>query len=144
MSTDRFSINRAKIDDILEARRVRGQEFPRIGVFIVSYNASHRLIQTVKRIPPEILEVIEEIYVFDDFSTDDTFQLARELASSDLWATKLKAFRNPRNYGYGGNQQAPRLRSSQMSLRMLVICSPCAKEAAKALKLARWRAISAE
>jgi 2-polyprenyl-3-methyl-5-hydroxy-6-metoxy-1,4-benzoquinol methylase len=105
MSTDRFSINRAKIDDILEARRVRGQEFPRIGVFIVSYNASHRLIQTVKRIPPEILEVIEEIYVFDDFSTDDTFQLARELASSDLWATKLKAFRNPRNYGYGGNQK---------------------------------------
>ena len=83
----------------------RGAAFPRIGIFIVSYNASHRLVQTIRRIPPELLEVIEEIYVFDDFSTDDTFELAKELAKSEPWAAKLRAFRNPRNYGYGGNQK---------------------------------------
>jgi 2-polyprenyl-3-methyl-5-hydroxy-6-metoxy-1,4-benzoquinol methylase len=105
MSTHRFPIDWTKIDAILEAKKERGASFPRIGVFIVSYNASHRLLQTIRRIPPQLLEVIEEIYVFDDFSKDDTFQLAKELARSEQWAAKLKAFRNPRNYGYGGNQK---------------------------------------
>ena len=36
-----------------------------------------------------------------------------------------------------GSQQAPRLRSSQTSLRIFVICRPCAKETASALKLGR-------
>ena len=35
-----------------------------------------------------------------------------------------------------GSQQAPRLRSSQTSLRIFVICRPCAKDAARALKRA--------
>jgi 2-polyprenyl-3-methyl-5-hydroxy-6-metoxy-1,4-benzoquinol methylase len=100
-----IALERTKIDAIINAKRLRGEAFPRIGVFIVSYNASHRLVQTIQRIPPELLEVIEEIYVFDDFSRDDTYQVASELARSDPWAAKLKAFRNPRNYGYGGNQK---------------------------------------
>jgi 2-polyprenyl-3-methyl-5-hydroxy-6-metoxy-1,4-benzoquinol methylase len=105
MATACFAVDRAKVDAILEAKRERGPAFPRIGVFIVSYNASHRLVQTIRRIPPELLEAIEEIYVFDDFSTDDTFRLAKELARSEPWAAKLRAFRNPHNYGYGGNQK---------------------------------------
>jgi glycosyltransferase involved in cell wall biosynthesis len=105
MATACFPVDRAKIDAILEAKRERGPAFPRIGIFIVSYNASHRLVQTIRRIPPELLEAIEEIYVFDDFSTDDTFRLARDLARSAPWAEKLRAFCNPRNYGYGGNQK---------------------------------------
>jgi 2-polyprenyl-3-methyl-5-hydroxy-6-metoxy-1,4-benzoquinol methylase len=105
MRADRFPINQAKIDAILEAKTERGEAFPRIGIFIVSYNASHRLVDTIRRIPPDLLEVIEEIYVFDDFSTDDTFHLAKDLARSEPWAAKLRLFRNPRNYGYGGNQK---------------------------------------
>ena len=105
MRTHRFPVDRTKIDAILEAKSDRGVAFPRIGIFIVSYNASHRLVGTIRRIPPELLEVIEEIYVFDDFSTDDTLQLVKELARSEPWAAKLRVFRNPRNYGYGGNQK---------------------------------------
>jgi 2-polyprenyl-3-methyl-5-hydroxy-6-metoxy-1,4-benzoquinol methylase len=105
VSPTRLPIDRTKIEAILEAKKERGEAFPRIGVFIVSYNASHRLAETIQRIPPELLEVIEEIFIFDDFSEDDTFQLAKELAGSARWAAKLKAFRNPRNYGYGGNQK---------------------------------------
>ncbi len=105
MSTSAPAIDQSKIDAILEAKKQQGDAFPRIGVFIVSYNASHRLVETIKRIPLELLEVIEEIYVFDDFSQDDTFQFAKELARSEPWTAKLKAFRNPRNYGYGGNQK---------------------------------------
>jgi 2-polyprenyl-3-methyl-5-hydroxy-6-metoxy-1,4-benzoquinol methylase len=105
MPISNFPVDRAKIDAIIEAKQERGGAFPRIGVFIVSYNASHRLTRTIQRIPPELLGVIEEVCVFDDFSEDDTFQLAKELAGSERWAAKLKAFRNPRNYGYGGNQK---------------------------------------
>jgi 2-polyprenyl-3-methyl-5-hydroxy-6-metoxy-1,4-benzoquinol methylase len=105
MAIHRFPVNRAKIDAILEAKSEHGVAFPRIGIFIVSYNASHRLVQTIQRIPLELLEVIEEIYVFDDFSTDDTFQLVKELARSEPWVAKLRVFRNPRKYDYGGNQK---------------------------------------
>src|SRR5438105_14133032 len=105
MSTDRFPVNREKVNAILQAKNERGAAFPRIGVFIVSYNASPRLIEAIRRIPPDLLEAIDEIYVFDDFSTDDTFQLASKLARSEPWTGKLRMFRNPRNYGYGGNQK---------------------------------------
>jgi 2-polyprenyl-3-methyl-5-hydroxy-6-metoxy-1,4-benzoquinol methylase len=105
MSSHAFPVDMSKVRDIQQAKRVEDRPFPRIGIFIVSYNASHRLIQTIQRIPPGLLEVIEEVYVFDDFSTDDSYQLVNELAEDDNWAKKLKAFRNPRNYGYGGNQK---------------------------------------
>jgi 2-polyprenyl-3-methyl-5-hydroxy-6-metoxy-1,4-benzoquinol methylase len=100
-----FRTDRVKLDAIVAARREGGASFPRIGIFLVSYNASHRVVQTILRIPPELREVVEEIYVFDDFSKDDTFQVAKDLARSEQWAAKLKAFRNPRNFGYGGNQK---------------------------------------
>jgi 2-polyprenyl-3-methyl-5-hydroxy-6-metoxy-1,4-benzoquinol methylase len=101
----RYPFNQEKLKDILLAKKERGVDFPRFGVFIVSYNASHRLVETLERIPRELLELIQEIYVFDDFSTDDTYARAVDMSRSDPWTAKLKAFRNPRNYGYGGNQK---------------------------------------
>src|SRR5262249_8649702 len=101
----RLPVHRAKLEAIVAAKRERGAAFPRIGVFIVSYNASHRGGETIKRIPPELHEGLEEIFVFGDFSKDDTFRVAKELAGSEQWASKLKAYRNPRNFGYGGNQK---------------------------------------
>ncbi len=62
-------------------------------------------METIQRIPAELVDVIDEIYVFDDFSTDDTFQLGAELAKTEAWAGKLNVYRNLRNYGYGGNQK---------------------------------------
>src|SRR5688572_17444047 len=104
MSGERFPVDREKIATILEAKRKQGAAFPRIGVFIVSYQASHRLVETIRRIPAELLEAIEEIFVFDDFSGDDTFGLGADLARTEpwtgKWAGKLKVYRNPRNYGY--------------------------------------------
>src|SRR5687768_6271457 len=105
MSANCCPVNQEKVQAILKAKRAQGAAFPRIGVFIVSYNASHRLVETIQRIPAELVDVIEEIYVFDDFSTDDTFQLGAELAKTEAWAGKLNVYRNPRNYGYGGNQK---------------------------------------
>src|SRR5262245_46351148 len=53
MTTYRFPVDPAKVDAIRGAKRDRGPAFPRIGLFIVSYNASHRLVETIRRIPSE-------------------------------------------------------------------------------------------
>ena len=45
----------------------------RVAVFIISFNAARHLPRTLSRIPPEVYERVEEIYVFDDCSQDDTF-----------------------------------------------------------------------
>jgi 2-polyprenyl-3-methyl-5-hydroxy-6-metoxy-1,4-benzoquinol methylase len=105
MATHPIVVDNEKISRILAEKRERGPAFPHIGVFVVTHNASHRLIETLRRIPPALLEAIEEVYIFDDSSTDDTVPLAAQLARSEPWAGKLRVFRNPRNYGYGGNQK---------------------------------------
>jgi glycosyltransferase involved in cell wall biosynthesis len=43
----------------------------RIGILIVAYNAVTTLVLTFNRIPSEMMKKIEEIFVFDDHSTDD-------------------------------------------------------------------------
>lgn len=82
-----------------------GDNFPKIGIFIVSYNASHLLNDTVSRIPKHLYDIIEEIFIFDDFSTDDTYNIAKRLQNNGYWCNKINAFKNPTNLGYGGNQK---------------------------------------
>ena len=36
---------------------------PRIGIFIIAYNAVNHLIQTIQRIPEEVYDQVEEIFV---------------------------------------------------------------------------------
>ncbi|MCI0682611.1 MAG: bifunctional glycosyltransferase/class I SAM-dependent methyltransferase [Gemmataceae bacterium] len=79
----------------------RGQ---RIGVLIVAYNALTTLSAVLKRIPPDVWEMIEEVAVFDDASPDETYELAighKAIFGRD----KLKIYRNDTNLGYGGNQK---------------------------------------
>ncbi|MGE3809183.1 MAG: methyltransferase domain-containing protein, partial [Gemmataceae bacterium] len=76
----------------------------RIGVLVVAYNALTTLSKVLKRIPPEVWDNIEEVAVFDDASSDETYELAvgyRTLFGDD----KLKIIRNEQNLGYGGNQK---------------------------------------
>jgi 2-polyprenyl-3-methyl-5-hydroxy-6-metoxy-1,4-benzoquinol methylase len=78
----------------------RGQ---RIGILVVAYNAVTTLSATLKRIPKEVWDQIEEVAVFDDASRDETFELAvgfKTLFGMD----KLTVLRNEKNLGYGGNQ----------------------------------------
>ena len=41
----------------------------KIGVLIVAYNAVTTLNQVLDRIPPDLKEKIDEVFVFDDAST---------------------------------------------------------------------------
>src|SRR3954466_6482307 len=78
----------------------------RIGILVVAYNAQSTLRNVIQRIPAPIMEKIEEIFVFDDASSDDTHQVGRQLATEqELHDGKLSIYRNPQNLMYGGNQR---------------------------------------
>jgi glycosyltransferase involved in cell wall biosynthesis len=93
---------------------------PRIGVFVVTFNASRRLGRTIRRIPPEVYERVEEIYVFDDCSEDDTFDAGLEL-KTERSLEKLRVYRNTRNLRYGGNQKRGYLYAMDHDLDVVVL-----------------------
>jgi len=75
----------------------------RIAIFIVTYNAVGTLSQVLDRIPAEVWEKVEEVFVFDDSSQDDTYLVGIGYKALH-GTTKLSIFRNQKNLGYGGNQ----------------------------------------
>jgi glycosyltransferase involved in cell wall biosynthesis len=76
----------------------------KIGILVVAYNAEKTLRGVLQRIPPSVSEKIEEIFVFDDASQDDTFKVGVE-CQAELHDGKLNIYRNPVNLMYGGNQR---------------------------------------
>lgn len=75
----------------------------RIAIFIVTYNAASTLRQVLDRIPASVWDKVEEVFVFDDESKDDTFLVGMGYKALHGKA-KLSVFRNDKNLGYGGNQ----------------------------------------
>ncbi len=76
----------------------------KIGILVVAYNAQNTLRSVLQRIPPQVSQKIEEIFVFDDASQDETFKVGME-CKEELHEGKLIVFRNPVNLMYGGNQR---------------------------------------
>ena len=66
----------------------------KIVVVMPAYNASRTLRQTYDEVP---FEVVDEVLLVDDASSDETVALARELG--------LTTFLHERNLGYGKNQK---------------------------------------
>jgi glycosyltransferase involved in cell wall biosynthesis len=66
----------------------------KICVVLPAYNASRTLEATYREIPSE---VVDDIILVDDASTDDTLEVARKL--------KIFSVAHDRNKGYGGNQK---------------------------------------
>lgn len=90
------------LEESPERANNRGQ---RIGIFIVAYNAITTLSNVLKRITPEVWRNVEQVVVFDDASSDATYELVVGIqAMTDL--PKLRVLKHPRNLGYGGNQKA--------------------------------------
>src|SRR5690606_3249695 len=75
----------------------------RIAIFIVAYNASSTLAKVLDRIPESVWARVEEVFVFDDESRDDTFEIGLDY-KRDRKRANLHVFRNEKNQGYGGNQ----------------------------------------
>lgn len=76
---------------------------PRIAIFVVAYNAASTLRSVLDRIPGSVWEKVEEVFVFDDSSQDDTFLVGMGYKALH-GKTKLSVYKNEKNLGYGGNQ----------------------------------------
>ena len=78
-----------------------------------AYNAAATLSRTVAELDPD---VIDEIVLVDDASTDQTVALARELG--------LKPIRHETNLGYGGNQKTCYRRVLELGVDIIVMVHP--------------------
>jgi glycosyltransferase involved in cell wall biosynthesis len=76
----------------------------RIGILVVAYNAESTLRSVIARIPPDIMTKVEEIFVFDDASEDQTESVGREM-QQERHDGKLTIYKNSVNLMYGGNQR---------------------------------------
>src|SRR5688572_19551301 len=77
---------------------------PRIGVFIVAYNAVSTLASVLERIPPSFRPSIDVVLVSDDHSTDATYDAGLTYKRENA-ALPITMVRQRRNLGYGGNQK---------------------------------------
>lgn len=91
------------LKDTVNEPRVAAEAKKRIAIFIVAYNAVTTLRKVLDRIPASVWEKVEEVFVFDDSSHDDTYLLAMGYKTHH-GKGKLSVFRNDQNLGYGGNQ----------------------------------------
>ena len=66
----------------------------KITIVMPAYNAAKTLRQTYSEVP---LDIVDDVLLVDDGSSDETVQLARELG--------LTTFQHERNFGYGRNQK---------------------------------------
>ncbi len=76
----------------------------KIAIFIPAYNAAYTLPVVLDRIPEEIKRKVQQIFVIDNASPDNTYLIGigyREQKGLD----KLEVFRNETNRGYGGSQK---------------------------------------
>jgi glycosyltransferase involved in cell wall biosynthesis len=93
------------VDSALRAQNVNAPAArkKRTAIFIVAYNAASTLRKVLDRIPEEVWEKVEEVFVFDDSSQDDTYLVGMGYKALH-GKTKLSVFKNEKNQGYGGNQ----------------------------------------
>jgi glycosyltransferase involved in cell wall biosynthesis len=100
-----FKVDEEKLSALLKYKKEMKQDFPRFGILVLSYNAANHIGSTLSRIDERLKEVIQEIFIFDDNSPDNTFDIAKEIAETSPWRDQLSVFKNPRNLRYGGNQK---------------------------------------
>ncbi|HET6247231.1 MAG TPA: glycosyltransferase family 2 protein [Tepidisphaeraceae bacterium] len=76
---------------------------PKIGILVVAYNAETTLRGVLQRIPADIWDKTEEVFIFDDASKDRTYETGKACLE-EPFGHKLQVYRNPVNLMYGGNQ----------------------------------------
>jgi len=86
----------------------------KIVVVMPAYNAEKTLEQTYNEIPHEI---VDEIILTDDFSTDRTSEIAEKLNINEIHI-------HDRNKGYGGNQKTCYNRALELGADVVIMLHP--------------------
>jgi glycosyltransferase involved in cell wall biosynthesis len=86
---------------------------PKIVVVMPAWNAALTLEETVAAIPRD---VVDDIILVDDASSDQTVELARSLGLDLIW--------HPHNAGYGANQKTCYLEALQRGADAVVMLHP--------------------
>jgi glycosyltransferase involved in cell wall biosynthesis len=93
-----------------ESRRV---DQPRVVVVMPARQAAATLERTVAAIPPG---AVDEVILVDDFSTDETVRVARQLPLHVVW--------HPHQVGYGGNQKTCYMEALRRGADVVVMLHP--------------------
>lgn len=83
-------------------------------VVLPAYNAAKTLLKTIQEIPNNI---VDELVLVDDGSTDDTIDLARRLGIKHI-------IKHPKNLGYGANQKTCYNKALELGGDIIVMLHP--------------------
>lgn len=86
----------------------------KIVVVMPAYNAELTLRKTYEEIP---FDIVDEVIVTDDFSTDRTVEVAKEIGIKYV-------IRHDRNKGYGGNQKTCYNKALEIGADIIVMLHP--------------------
>lgn len=86
----------------------------KIVVVLPAYNASKTLSKTYDEIP---FEVVDEVILVDDFSSDDTIELAKKLNISHI-------IKHNSNKGYGANQKSCYKKALEIQSDIIIMLHP--------------------
>jgi len=86
----------------------------KVAVVMPAYNAARTLEQTLREIPTDI---VDEIIICDDASTDNTVETARRLGIRHILS-------HDRNKGYGGNQKTLYKYAMSLNADIIIMLHP--------------------
>lgn len=86
----------------------------KIVVVMPAYNAEQTLRKTYDEIP---FDIVDEVIVTDDFSTDRTIEVAKEIGVKHI-------MRHDQNKGYGGNQKTCYNKALELGADIVVMLHP--------------------
>lgn len=93
---------------VMENRTAANKKLKVVGM-ILAHNVGPMLRQAYAKIPPGVLD---DVYVMDNSSNDETYEIAKEMG--------LKVFRNTKRKGYGGNVKEGLLKGLEMGADYIV------------------------
>ena len=105
----------------------------RVVVVLPAYNAARTLEQTLRDVPPGI---VDEFLLVDDASQDDTVAVARRLGVTCLI--------HPKNRGYGGNQKSCYHEALRLGADIVIMLHPDYQYSPKLIGAMAWLVASDE
>lgn len=76
----------------------------KIAIYIPTYNAGRTLPLVLDRIPQDVKDRVEEIFIVDNASPDNTYLIGIGY-KNEKGLHNLSVYKNERNLGYGGSQK---------------------------------------